>query len=97
LRTVGAWTDDKIDLNQRAVAGCRDGVTDYRNTWFFGGSNEEGLATEGTEEHRVRYLVSRSSHFSTCTGRHSSKACSNSDGVSRANTKARFWGFRKRS
>src|SRR5580700_6145735 len=39
LRMAGAWTDDKIDLNQRAVAGCRDGVTDYRNTRFFGGSN----------------------------------------------------------
>jgi hypothetical protein len=46
---AGAWTDDKIDLNQRAVAGCRDGVTDYRNMRFFGGSNEERLTAE---EHR---------------------------------------------
>jgi hypothetical protein len=39
LRVAGAWTDDKIDLNQRAVAGCRDGVTVYGITQFFGGSN----------------------------------------------------------
>src|SRR5580765_7211187 len=58
LRMAGAWTDDKIDLNQRAVAGCRDGVTDYRNTRFFGGSNRRRahrtrLTTEDTEVHSV--------------------------------------------
>jgi hypothetical protein len=47
---VGASTADKIDL-KRAVAGCRDGVTDYGITRFFGGSNAVILATEYTGEH----------------------------------------------
>jgi hypothetical protein len=45
---AGASTEDKIDLNQQAVAGCRDGVTVYRITRFFGGSNEKGFTTEDT-------------------------------------------------
>jgi hypothetical protein len=35
---LGASTADKINLKQ-AVAGCRDGVTVYGITQFFGGSN----------------------------------------------------------
>ena len=37
------------DLSQGAVAGCRDGVTDYRNTRFFSGSNRKILNAEGAE------------------------------------------------
>src|SRR6266852_7495531 len=42
LRTVGAVvsTADKRDLNERR-GGLLDGVTDYRITRFFGGSNEK--------------------------------------------------------
>jgi hypothetical protein len=39
---LGASTADKIDL-KRAVAGCRDGVTVYGITQFFGGSNGYGF------------------------------------------------------
>ena len=42
FRMVGASTADKIDL-KRAVAGCRDGVTVYGITQFFGGSNGCGF------------------------------------------------------
>src|SRR5437764_11370221 len=44
LRTVGVVvaTTDKQDLNQRRV-GLLDGVTVYRITRFFGGSNEANL------------------------------------------------------
>src|ERR1700722_12888 len=38
-----ASTADKLDLNQR-----RDGVTDYRNTRFFGGSNAKSFQTQST-------------------------------------------------
>ena len=42
FRMVGASTADKINL-KRAVAGCRDGVTVYGITQFFGGSNGCGF------------------------------------------------------
>jgi hypothetical protein len=38
-----ASTEDKIDLNQQAGLACWDGVTDYRITRFFGGSNGRSL------------------------------------------------------
>jgi hypothetical protein len=43
------------------------------------------------------YLVSRSSHFSTRRGRHSSNARNSSAGDARASTSARFSGFRNPS
>src|ERR1700733_12301369 len=52
FRTAGvASTEDKIDL-ERAVACCQDGVTDYRITYFFGGSNGEALNAEDAEGKR---------------------------------------------
>ena len=45
LRMAGASTEDNLNLNQRAVAGCRDGVTDYRITRFFSGSNAKSFTT----------------------------------------------------
>src|SRR5579862_3301566 len=50
LRMAGASTEDKINLNERAVAGCLDGVTDYRITLFFRGSNGGRLTAEDTEK-----------------------------------------------
>src|ERR1700733_13594314 len=48
-----ASTADKLDLNQRG-----DGVTDYRNTRFFGGSNREGLVSQGAENAETRAPLS---------------------------------------
>jgi hypothetical protein len=52
---------------------------------------------EPTRKHALAHLVSRSIHFSTCAGRHSSSACNKSAGDSRANTSSRFSGFKNRS
>src|SRR5271157_1265307 len=42
LRTAGvASTEDKVDLNREQELVCRDDVTDYRITRFFGGSNRK--------------------------------------------------------
>src|ERR1022692_1086233 len=46
-----ASTEDKIDLNQQTVADLLDGVTDYRITRFFSGSNWKGFNLRG---HRGR-------------------------------------------
>jgi hypothetical protein len=40
----------KFDLNQQAGLACWDGVTDYRITRFFGGSNGRAFTTEDAED-----------------------------------------------
>jgi len=71
-----------------AVASCSSAL--LRGLYF--------LWSHGNTGRSVRsHRVSRLSHFSTCTGRHSSSARSRSAGDSRAITNARFSGFRNRS
>src|SRR5579864_9075254 len=53
LRMAGvASTEDKVSLNHEQWLVCWDGVTDNRNTRFFGGSNGRKVTPEDTEAHR---------------------------------------------
>src|SRR5579862_7601807 len=67
FRMAGASTDDKTYLNQRAVAGCRDGVTDYGITRFFVGSNEVEPAQRNTDKRVARGIGMTNLYLPNCT------------------------------
>src|SRR4051794_16901582 len=61
--TDGGRLNRRQNRPQRAVAGCQDGVTDYRNTRFFDGSNTGEACTRGERARSSLFAVLRRSGF----------------------------------